>query len=144
MSWPYEELNWDRVLTNEYWSIPYEVDAIDRKEGFLNGRAQNIAAGLYGDTLILVVGWRATDHSRILHSSHLHFSRKVVDLPDDPAWTGGAFIEYQNQEDELNIWGASSTLDGPLTPEVEKLVLETFSGLEFGSRRITNLARPWL
>jgi len=129
MSRPSDELKWDRVLTEEFWVFSAY------KKQFLNGRAQKVAAGLYGDTLILVLGARVVDHSELLDGGHCHFrTKRGKDLPNDPddrEWAGGAFIEYYNKENELNIWGDSTTLDGPLTPEVEKLALEVFADLEY-------------
>jgi hypothetical protein len=132
MSRSSDELNWDRVLTYEYWDSPFEINSPGYKEEFLNGRAhQKVAAGLHGDTLILVLGNRITYHSALLDLGYRHFREQGESVPDDPEWewTGGALIEYDNKENELNIWGDAS--DGPLTPEVEKTALEVFADLEY-------------
>ena len=131
MSRPSDELNWDRVLTYEYWDSPSVINSPGYKEEFLNGRAQKVAAGLYGDTLILVLGNRVKDHSGLLDLGYRHFKEQGESFPDDSEWAGGAFIEYYNEENKLNIWGDSTTLDGPLTPEIEKIALEVFADLEY-------------
>lgn len=120
-----DQLNWDRVLTYECWIFPED------KEKFLTGRAQKIAAGIYGNTLILVLGGNSNDHSYLLRLAHENFSEEDENLPTEPEWAGGAFIEYLNKAGELNIWGDSTTLDGSLPEKIQTVAIEEFSQLDW-------------